>query len=351
MPIDSSYLLHTLRRLIETPSPVGFTGDGTALCHQLLCDLSNAFGGLEISTTRKGVLVCSIEGRKSDAPRAVTSHIDTLGAVVKRVKDNGRLQMAQLGTFAWTAIENEGVTVVTHAGARWRGTVMIEDASHHLYAAGNGPNDLKRSAENVCVRLDARTTNGAQTAALGIGPGDVVHFDPRYEESGGFIRSRFLDNKGGLAAVLAALKSLADAGELPAQRTTIHIPNYEEAGHGGASGMPDSVQDVLAIDIAPVGSSSNCDEYSCALCVADEDGPYDSTLGRELRRLADANGIALKTDVYTHYDSDGGALWRAGADVRVALIGPGVEATHGYERTHIDALSATAELVAAWIRS
>jgi putative aminopeptidase FrvX len=351
MTTDTSYLLRTLRRLIETPSPVGETAAGIALCRELLCEFDDSFGGLDVVTTRKGALAITIAGQRDDAPRAVTAHIDTLGAVVKQVKETGRLQLAQLGNFAWTAIENEGVTVVTASGQKFRGSVSIENASHHLYNSGEGPNAKERTQRTVEIRLDARTQSGGETRALGVNVGDFVHFDTRYEESNGFVRSRFIDDKGCLACVFAAVKMLADAGELPSQRTTIHIANYEEVGHGGASGIPEDVADVLAVDIAPVGTEQNCDEYSCALCVRDDDGPYDTTLGRELRALAIANNIDLRPDVYNYYCSDGDALWKAGGDMRVALIGPGVDSTHGYERTHTDALNATTQLIAAWLRS
>lgn len=351
MTVDISYLLETMQRLLATPSPVGDTEAGIALCRELLCEFNDAFGGLDVVTTRKGALAVTIRGQRDDVPRAVMAHVDTLGAVVKRVKETGRLQMAQLGNFSWTAIENEGVTVVTAEGKKFRGSISIENASHHLYLSGEGPNAKERTQSTVEIRIDARTQSAAETKALGIQAGDFVHFDTRTEISNGFIRSRFLDDKACLACVFAAVKMLADAGELPAQRTTIHVANYEEVGHGGASGIPDDVQDVLAIDIAPVGTQQNCDEYSCALCVRDDDGPYDAVLGRQLRALAAQNNIDLRPDVYNYYCSDGDALWKAGADVRAALIGPGVDSTHGYERTHTDSLVATTKLIAAWLRS
>ncbi|HEX8552086.1 MAG TPA: M42 family metallopeptidase [Abditibacteriaceae bacterium] len=351
MKTDTSYLLDVLQQLLATPSPVGDTQEGIALCRELLCEFDDAFSGLDVVTTRKGALAVTVRGRSDETPRAVTAHVDTLGAVVKRIKPNGRLQMAQLGNFSWTAIENEAVTVVTAEGQKVRGSVSIENASHHLYMSGEGPNAKQRTQSTVEIRLDARTKSADETKALGIQTGDFVHFDTRTEISDGFIRSRFLDDKACLACLFAAVKMLADAGIQPTQRTTIHVANYEEVGHGGASGIPADVQDVLALDIAPVGTEQNCDEYSCALCVRDDDGPYDTTLGRQLRGLAKENNIDLRPDVYNYYCSDGDALWKAGADVRVALIGPGVDSTHGYERTHLDALVATTQLIAAWLQS
>ena len=315
------------------------------MCRELVCD----FEGIRAHRTRKGALVATLEGKRDDFPRAVTAHVDTLGAVVKNIKPDGRLRLSQLGNYAWTAIENETVTVTTHGGKAFRGSVMVENASHHLYSSGDGPQHTPRTDETMEVRLDAKTRSVEETRALGIEVGDYIYLDPRLEIANGFIRSRHLDDKGCLAAMLAAVKAIADSGQIPAQRTTLHIANYEEVGHGGASGFPPDIAEVLALDIAPLGAGQNSNEFSCTLCIRDEDGPYDISMGRALRQIAHEQNIALVPDVFTHYCSDGDALWKAGADVRVALIGPGVDATHGYERTHLDALEATAQMVAAWL--
>lgn len=343
--INNEYLLDVLTQLVNTPSPVGDTENGIELCRELICK----FDGLQVKTTRKGALVANWPGKNEDAPRGITAHVDTLGAVVKGIKPNGRLTLAQLGNYSWTAIENEGCTVHSESGASIRGTIMVSNASHHLYSSGNGPQELPRDDESMEVRLDARTTSTQDTRDLGIEVGDYVYFDPRLEINNGFVRSRHIDDKGCIACVLTAIKAIYDAGLTPAQRTTIHIANYEEVGHGGASGFPHDLAEVLAIDIGPVGMGHNSDEYSCSLCVRDEDGPYDLKMGRKLRRLAREYDIALKPDTFIHYCSDGDALWKAGADVRCALIGPGVDATHGYERTHMDALIATTQLIIAYL--
>ena len=343
--LDVSYLRTTLTRLLLTPSPVGDTERGIELCRELVCALAPQ----EVHLTRKGALVATIEGEANDAPRAVTAHIDTLGAVVKGIKENGRLLMAKLGGIQWGTVENEGVTLFTESGQQFRGSIVLSNASHHLYAESSGPQNVERTDQTIELRLDARTTSEAETRALGIEVGDFIAFDPRPEWNEGFIRSRFLDDKACLAVLFTALKALHDAGLRPAQTVTVLIPNYEEVGHGGASGMPRSVADVLALDVAPIGTGQNSDEYSCSLCARDADGPYDRTMRRHLLRLAREHDIALKMDAFVEYCSDGDALWKAGADVRVALIGPGTDATHGYERTHEDALIATAQMVLAFL--
>jgi len=216
---------------------------------------------------------------------------------------------------------------------------------------GAAVNETKREAGTLEVRVDARTSSAGETRALGIAVGDFVYLDPRVEVVNGFIRSRHLDDKACVACVLAAVKALQEAGEAPAQRTTLHISNYEEVGHGAAGGFPPDIVELLTVDMAAIGDGQASDEFHCTLCVKDSGGPYHIDFNRKLRQLAAEKGIALRTDIYPYYGSDGEALWRAGADVRVALIGPGVDASHSYERTHLDALGDTARLIGYYLLS
>jgi putative aminopeptidase FrvX len=345
--LDLSYLRETLTQLLLTPSPVGYTEAGTELCRQFVC----AFEPQNVHITRKGVLVATFDGQTEAAPRAVTAHIDTLGAVVKFIKPNGRLQLAPLGTFSWGSVENESVTLVTDSGQEFRGSIQVSNSSHHLYTSGDGDTDVPRQQNTMQVRLDVRAESDDAIRELGIDVGDFVCFDPRPEWNNGFIRSRHIDDKALLACLFTAFKALHDAKLAPVRRTTVLVSNYEEVGHGGASGFPADVEEVLALDVAPLGDGQNSDEYSVTLCARDADGPYDITMRRHLKALAKEHGIALKMDTFPEYCSDGDALWKAGMDARVALIGPGVDATHGIERTHIDALEATTKLVLAYLLS
>lgn len=345
--LDLQYLKTTLTQLLLTPSPVGDTERGSALCVEFFC----ALGDLHVETTRKGVVVARWNGAKNDAPRAVTAHIDTLGALVKGVKETGRLSLSQLGNYSWNAVENEGVTVVNQDGKSFRGLIQVSNPSHHLYASSEGNNEVSRSQKTMEVRLDERVSSAEDIAQLGIEVGDFVYLDPRPEWNGGFIRSRHLDDKALVACLLTAAKAIIDAGLVPAQDTTLHIANYEEVGHGGASGIPNETAQVLALDVAPTGIGQNGDEFSCTLAIADSDGPYDARMRRQLRELAKQHGIALKPDIFPEYCSDGDALWKAGGDMQVALIGPGVDGTHSLERTHIDALQATTQMIVAWLLS
>jgi len=342
MTIDTDYLLSFLMDLLRVPSPTGDTGAAIAHVEAALADL-----GLTTRRTRKGALLATLPGRVGDEPRAVTAHVDTLGAMVKEVKPSGRLALTQIGGYAWNAIEGECVTVKTEERGTYRGTVQPVRASHHVHGSASG--DVKRDAAALEVRVDARTARAADTRALGIEVGDFVYLDPRVEMVNGFVKSRHLDDKAGVACVLAAVKVLRDAGETPAQTTTLHFSNYEEVGHGAAGGFPADLSELLTVDMAAIGEGQVSDEFHCTLCVKDSGGPYHFDFNRRLRQLAADNGLDLKADIYPFYGSDGEALWRAGADVRVALIGPGVDASHGYERTHADALVDTARLIGYYL--
>jgi putative aminopeptidase FrvX len=307
------------------------------------------FSFLSISQNRKGALVATWDGSENDSPRGLTAHADTLGAMVKEIKSNGRLKMTRIGGFAWNTVEGEGCTVFTSQGESFRGSILLTKASGHVH--GSQVNDLKRDDTNIEVRLDARTADADQTRDLGIQVGDFVAFDPRVEVVNGFIRSRHLDDKACVACICAAIKSIHEAGLQPAQTTTFHISNYEEVGHGAASGFPANLAELVAIDMAAVGEGQTSDEFHATLCVKDSGGPYHHGLNQKMRQLAEEFQIPHKVDIYPYYGSDGEAYWRAGGDVAVALIGPGVDASHNYERTHTEALIATTQWLIAYLLS
>ena len=211
---------------------------------------------------------------------------------------------------------------------------------------------VKRDDDNMEVRLDARTISADETRELGIEVGDLVALDPRVElGESGFIRSRHLDDKAGVACILAAVKALVDAGLEPAQRTVLLFSNYEEAGHGAAAGIPPEVMELVAVDMAVVGEGQTSTEFQTTICVKDSRGPYHPELSNRLRKLAQDNGIPYAVDVYPMYGSDAEAYWRAGGTACIALIGPGVDASHNYERTHMEGLMASVELIIAYLRS
>ena len=340
--VDYAFLEEFLVRLLNTPSPTGFTEQAIALVQGAL----EALPGLSLRRTRKGALLATLHGPEAEPVRALTAHVDTLGAMVKSIKPKGRLALTAIGGFAWGSVEGEGCTVFTQTGGIVRGSLLPNHASVHVYT---DVKDAKRDAENMEVRLDARTASMEETRGLGIEVGDFVAFDPRVECTNGFVRSRHLDDKACAAVLVAAWQALQGAGLQPAHTTSILFSNFEEVGHGGAAEIPLSVEEFVAVDMAAMGEGQASDEFHATLCLKDSGGPYHAGLSQKLRGLAEAYDIPYKVDIYPNYGSDATAYWHAGGPAAAALIGPGVDSSHHYERTHHDALLATTQWVLAYL--
>lgn len=340
-------IIDFLVRLLNTPSPTGYHLEAIDMIEQ-------AFRGLDLADLRverspKGALIVTWPGERDDAPRGLTAHSDTLGLMVREIKDNGRLKLHMLGGYMWNAVEFEGVTIQTRDGRRYRGTIVPVKASVHVHRDAA---DEKRTQETMEARIDARTASADETRALGIEVGDFVFLDPRVEVTDtGFIRARHLDDKASVACIYGACRALRDAGLRPAQTVTTVIANYEEVGHGAALGFPPDLRELVAVDMAAVGQGQNSDEFSAGICVADRGGPYHVELTERLRALAETAAIPYRLDIYPYYGSDGEAYWRAGGAAQVALVGPGVDASHAYERTHTDSLVHTTHLLARYLLS
>lgn len=340
-------IIDFLVRLLNTPSPTGYHLEAIDMIEQ-------AFRGLDLADLRverspKGALIVTWPGERDDVPRGLTAHSDTLGLMVREIKDNGRLKLHMLGGYMWNAVEFEGVTIQTRDGRRYRGTIVPVKASVHVHRDAA---DEKRTQETMEARIDARTASADETRALGIEVGDFVFLDPRVEVTDtGFIRARHLDDKASVACIYGACRALRDAGLRPAQTVTTVIANYEEVGHGAALGFPPDLRELVAVDMAAVGQGQNSDEFSAGICVADRGGPYHVELTERLRALAETAAIPYRLDIYPYYGSDGEAYWRAGGAAQVALVGPGVDASHAYERTHTDSLVHTTHLLARYLLS
>jgi aminopeptidase len=341
--IDQDYFVDFLVKLLNIASPTGFAEPAVAFVEKEL----SQFNQLELSRTRKGALVAKWKGESDLTPIALTAHVDTLGAVVKEIKKNGRLRLSRIGGIQWPSVETEGVWIFTSKGEKIRGSVLIDTPSGHVHGAEGSR--TPRDDDHMEVRLDARTTSEKETRELGIQIGDCVAFDPRVEVTNGFIRSRFLDDKACVANIVAAIKSMAEAGLTPARTVYFHISNYEEVGHGASAGIPSEVAELVTVDMAVVGAGQESDEFSVTLCIKDGGGPYHFGLNNKMRALAEKHNIPYKTDVYVFYGSDGEAFWRAGGDVALALIGPGIDASHNYERAHMDGLNATTNWIMAYL--
>lgn len=331
--------------LLNTPSPTGYHTEAVAFVEDAFNAL--AIGGLRVVRDQKGALIITWPGQRSNAPRGLTAHVDTLGLMVKEIKSNGRLKLTMLGGFMWNAVEFEGVTIHTHGGRRYRGTVVPTKASVHIHRDAR---DAPRNEDTMEVRIAARVSSADDTRELGIEVGDFVFLDPRVEVTDtGFIRSRHLDDKASVAAIYGAFQALKHEGLVPTQTVTTVLATYEEVGHGGATGFPADLHALVAVDMAAVGEGQNSDEFSVGICAKDSGGPYHIDLTRKLRSLAEQHDIPYKMDIYPYYGSDGEAYWRAGGAAQVALIGPGVDSSHAYERTHQDSIAHTAQLIARYM--
>ncbi len=343
--IPTDEMVRFLVGLLETPSPTGFAAAAIEYTRHAFAELG--LPNLNLEITRKGALLVTLGGIAHDAPRGLTAHVDTLGLMVKEIKKSGRIKATNLGGIMWAGIEFEGVTVLTQDGRTVRGSVVPVNPSVHV---NRGVHTAERNADTMEIRLDARVEDEDAVRALGIEVGDFVFVDPRVEVTDtGFIRGRFLDDKAGVASIYGALLALREAGQLPAQDTAILITNFEEVGHGGSAGLPDDLAELVAVDMAALGEGQTSDEFHTTICVKDGSGPYHHILTAKLRRLAEANGIPYKVDIYPYYSSDGSAYWRAGGAAQVGLLGPGVDASHSYERTHRDALEHSAHLIAQYL--
>lgn len=335
--------MNNLEILLKIPSPTGNTD-------QAVDFVAKAFEDLGIDTVRtvKGALIATIEGKNRSKEVTLSGHVDTLGGMVKEIKSNGRLKITNLGGYVWSTVEGEYVTIETLDGKRYTGTLMTTKASSHVH--GEGTKTIERNADNLEVRIDERVSTEEDTLKLGINVGDFVHFDPRVVISeSGFIKSRHLDDKAGVVALLAMAKHLVDNNIKPHYTTNFFITTYEEVGHGAAASVPEKTFEFLAIDMAAPGEGQTSDEFSVTICAKDSSGPYDYDFRKRLINLAKEEELNYKVDIYPFYGSDGSAALRAGYDCKVGLIGPGVDASHSFERTHIDAIENTIKLGIAYL--
>ncbi len=342
--INMEKTMQFLVNLLNTPSPTGYHVEAIEFVRSQFELL--AIPELTMKLTKKGALLITVQGENHEKAVGMTAHVDTLGLMVKEIKPSGRLKCTRLGGMLWGGVESEGVTVRTHENMRYRGTIAPSNTSTHV---NSKIQTSERNDDTMEVRLDIRTNNAEETRAFGIEVGDFVFVDPRVERSdAGFIRSRFLDDKAGVAAIYGGLLALKDAGVRPAQTSHFLIVNYEEVGHGGANGFPE-IEELVTIDMGALGQGQTGDEFSVSICIKDAGGPYHFDMNNKFRRIATANNIPFNTDIYTYYASDGTAFWRAGHDARVGLFGPGVDASHAYERTHEDSIEHTTHLIARYL--
>ncbi len=345
--VDGQFMLERTADLCRIPSPTGYTKAAIDEVERQLTPF-----GLKTWRTTKGALVASFPESlgKPGGGRLLSAHVDTLGAMIKEVKANGRLRLTKIGGYDWSTIEGEYCTIIKRDGATATGTILTTKASSHVH--GSALIDLKRDEQSIEVRVDEEVDSAESVRALGIEVGDFVALDARTTITpAGFIKSRHLDDKACVAILVGVAKAVKESGAVLTRPTYLYISNYEEVGHGTSTGVPEGVADVIAVDMAAVGEGQTSDEFSATICAKDGSGPYDFELTSELIALAKAAGLKHKVDIYTYYASDVSQALRAGYDIRGGLVGPGVDASHSFERLHRRSLEETAKLLLAYLLS
>ena len=328
--------------LLAVDSPSGFT-------HMAADWVKSAFEalGFPATITRKGGVIIDLGGKDTDDGILLEAHADTLGAMVAEIKGNGCLRMTSLGGMRPENAETENVRVYTRSGAVIEGTCQLSNASVHV----NGDySSAKRSWDTVEIVLDEPVASAADTRKLGIEVGDIVCFDPRTKRTAsGYLKSRFLDDKLSVGILLGFAKYLAGNGIVPQRRVWVHVTVYEEVGHGGSASVPAGITEAISVDMGCVGDGLQCTERQCSICAKDSGGPYSYEVVGKLIEAAKKTGADYAVDVYPFYGSDVEATLRSGVDIRHGLIGAGVFASHGYERSHIDGVYNTLKVLCGYL--
>ena len=328
--------------LLAIDSPTGYTNAAAAW-------VKNAFEalGFKAFITTKGGVIADLGGKNENDGLLLAAHADTLGAMVHTIKGNGRLKLTSLGGMNPNNAETENVRVYTRDGKIYEGTCQLANASVHV----NGSyNSTQRSWDTVEIVLDEDVSSAADTRKLGIEVGDIVCFDPRTKRTASdYLKSRFLDDKLSVGILLGFAKYLSDNKITPERRTWCHVTVYEEVGHGGSGSAPAGITEAIAVDMGCVGDGLQCTEKQVSICAKDSGGPYSYDVVGKLIAAAKATEADYAVDIYPFYSSDVGATLRSGADIRHGLIGSGVYASHGYERSHIDGVYNTLKVLAGYL--
>lgn len=342
--IDQNYLLDQLKKLLLIPSPVGFTDE---IVHYVGQELESL--GIPLEVTRRGAIRANLAGKVSSPDRAVVVHLDTLGAIVKNLKDNGRLEVSPIGHWSSRFAEGARCTVYTD-DHRYRGTLLPLKASGHTF---NEEIDTQPTSwVNLELRVDELIHGMDDLHKLGFHPGDFIAIDPQPEFSdSGFINSRHLDDKAGVAALLACAKALQENNTPLPVDCHLLFTISEEVGSGCSAVLHQDVAEMVTIDNATPAPGQNSRETGVTIAMKDQVGPFDYHLTHKLIGLCKDHDVPHQRDVFRYYRSDSASAIEAGNDIRTALVCFGVDSSHGYERTHINSLVSLAELLGLYMQS
>lgn len=337
----NDYILNFLKTIMAIDSPSGYTNEVIYECEMEANRL-----GFRTQKTQKGNLEIFVDGQ-DDYTVGFCAHVDTLGLMVRSIKNDGTLTFTNVGGPLIPTLDGEYCQVITRQGKRYSGTILSNSPAAHVFSDSKS---AERTCETMHIRIDEIVKTKKDVENIGICNGDYIAIDPKTTiTNSGFIKSRFLDDKMSVAILFGMLKNLADKQIKPKHSLYIMISTFEEVGHG-SSYIPDFISELIAVDMGCIGLDLACSEYDVSICAKDSSGPYDYQITSQLIELAKANHLQYAVDIYPFYSSDVSAALRGGQNIKGALIGPGVGASHGMERTHIQAVENTFNLIMAYIQ-
>lgn len=332
-----------LEELLSINSPSGFTKNAIDFLRETIESI-----GYETMTTPKGNLIVQLDGKDRQQTRGLSAHVDTLGLMVRSINSDGTLALTKLGGPLTPTLDGEYCEIITRDGKVYTGTILSNSPSIHVFKDAS---TKERDVDNLVVKIDERVKEEEDVQKFGIQNGDIIAYDPKVMVTdSGFIKSRFLDDKASVAILVSILKMLKEEGIVPTTNLKFIFSTYEEVGHG-ASWIPEDITELLAVDMGCIGLDLDCTEYDVSICAKDSSGPYDYEMTTRLINFAKNKELDFAVDIYPMYGSDASAALSGGANIRAALIGPGVASSHGMERTHVDAIENTFKLIQEYIQN
>ncbi|MBM7562220.1 M42 family metallopeptidase [Fusibacter tunisiensis] len=340
MQANKTYVLELLKDLLMTDSPSGYTSAAMAKLSNWAKEL-----GYNLETTPKGTGIITLEGEDNSRTIGLSAHVDTLGAMVRSITSKGTLKFTLVGGPIAATLDGEYCTIHTRDGSLISGTFLSTAPSSHV---NKDAHTQARTPDTMEIRLDAPVHNKQDVLDLGISVGDFICIDPKTTLINDFVKSRFIDDKASVACLYGVMAYLSENKLKPKYKTKIILSVYEEVGHG-ASYLPSDIEELLAVDMGCIGEDLTCTEFDVSICAKDSSGPYDYGMVSKLIDLSKAHDLKYAVDIYPFYGSDVSAALRSGNNIKGGLIGPGVHASHGMERTHYSALENTMKLVYAYL--
>ena len=340
MNFDINYFKETAHKIFNIDSPSGYSENINKVLIELLNEL-----GYTATLTNKGNVALKVAGESNEKTVATSAHVDTLGLMVRSINGDGTLNVTRIGGPQIATLDGEYCKIQTRFNQTYTGTILSNSASSHVYE----DSDKQRKENNVVVRIDEKVNSKKDVLDLGIQNGDYIFIEPKFMiTESGFIKSRFIDDKASVCVILSVLKYLKENNLKPAYDTFIYFVNHEEVGHGAAT-VDENITEFVTVDMGCIGKDLAGNEYAVSIAAKDSGGPYDYELTTRLIKLAKENNVNYVVDIFPYYGSDVGAAYRSGRDLKGALIGQGVHASHGMERTHLDGCLNTMKLLTLYL--